>query len=157
MVDHAAVPQKIIAHNGNGGTVRTACDVERIASQSTHKVGFHIFVCTCYIKPVIAFHGIGNDFFNTAVGDQQAATPYSFAGNDDIISEFRSHDGQGIISVAPGNSDRCIDHVGNKIRALAPVDIGERRLGIIWIDFHKSPHPEGIVIFFTIQEQFCLV
>ena len=108
-------------------------------------------------KRVVALQRVDDELLDPGVGDEQAGAEDALVGDDEVVAELGADDDERVEAVAAVDAHRRVDGVGDEVRALAAVDVRERRLRIVRVDADEGADEERVVVLLAEQEQLGLV
>ena len=123
--------------------------VERVAAKTTNDLDGDLFARRLDEEPVVALECIDRELFDTGEGHEQASTKDAAVGDDEVVAELGTHDGECVEAVAAVDPNRCINRKGDEVSALATIDVGVRSVGIVRIDLDECPDEEAVIVFVT--------
>ena len=154
--DQTAVALQVVTDDGDFLAV-AAADVEGVTANSADDLQGHAFAGALDEEPVVTFQRIDDDPLKTRVGNEQAGAVDALVVDDEVVAELGADHRQCVKAVAALDPDRSVDRERDEVCALATVDVGVRRLGIVRIDLDEGAYGEGVVVLVTEQEQLGLV
>ena len=154
--DQTAMALQVVTDNRHFLAVASA-HVEGVAALTADDLQRHTGAGVLDEEAVIALQRINRHLLQTGVGDVQTGTINALVIDHEVVTEFGADDSQGVKAVATVDTHRGVDGIGNKVSALATVDVGVRCLGIVRVDLDEGTDGEGVVVLIAIQEQLGLV
>ena len=147
------MPGQAVTHHRDAVPIITA-NIKGVTTQTSHDLYLNSLAGRSDKEPVVALKSVHNHFLYAIVGDVEPTSKDPGFIHDKIITKFSSYYDQDVKTIASLNIHRCIDRVGDRVRTISSVDIGEGRSWVVRIHPHEGPHKKTVITFFPIHEDF---
>ena len=144
---------QVVADDGDGVSVVAAADMEGVAAEAADDVDGDVFPGAQDEEGVVALEGVDHHALDPVVLNVQTGAVDAVPGDHEVVAELGADHGDGVEAVAALDAHRRVDRVGNEVRTLAAVDVGEGGLGIVRVDLDEGAHDEVVVILLTVEPE----
>ena len=156
-VDQAAVALAVVADHRHRLAAFAAANVEGIAAAAADQFELDILAGAADEEGIVAFEGIDDDSLETREADEEPGTENALFIDDKVVAELGTDHGERIEAVATFDPDRGIDGIGNEIRPLPAVDVGQRCLRVVRVDPDEGADDEAVVVFLAVHREVGIV